>query len=61
MSTTRSHSGSLLPSYLPTGRQASDLFAQAVARRRPRRAILHEGIYRLERLTFAPSDADDAK
>jgi SAM-dependent methyltransferase len=47
--------------YPLTGRQASDLFAQSLARRRPRRTILHEGIYRLERLTFAPADADGAK
>jgi SAM-dependent methyltransferase len=47
--------------YPLTGRQASELFAQAVATRRPGRTILHEGIYRLERLTFAPSDADGAK
>jgi cyclopropane fatty-acyl-phospholipid synthase-like methyltransferase len=43
------------------GRQASDLFAQALATRRPGRTILHDGIYRLERLTFATSDADGAK
>jgi SAM-dependent methyltransferase len=39
--------------YPLTGRQASDLFAKAVATRRPKRLNLHEGIYRLERLSFA--------
>jgi SAM-dependent methyltransferase len=39
--------------YPLTGHQASDLFAKAVSRRRPTRAILHEGVYRLERLSFA--------
>ena len=47
--------------YPLTGRRASDLFAQALARRGPERTILREGIYRLERLKFAPSDADGAK
>ena len=47
--------------YPLTGREASDLFAQALARRQPERAVLHESIYRLERLTFAPSDGDGAK
>ena len=47
--------------YPLTGRQASDLFAQTVARRRPERVILHEGVYRLERLTFARSNAGDAE
>lgn len=47
--------------YPLTGRQASDLFAQALARRRPERTILHDGIYRLERLTFAAPRADGAK
>jgi SAM-dependent methyltransferase len=47
--------------YPLTGRQASELFAQAVATRRPGRAILHEGIYRLERLTFSAPDADGAE
>jgi SAM-dependent methyltransferase len=39
--------------YPLTGQQAGDLFAKAVSRRRPTRLILHEGVYRLERLTFA--------
>jgi SAM-dependent methyltransferase len=47
--------------YPLTGRQASELFAQAVTTRRPGRAILHEGIYRLERLTFSAPDADGAE
>ena len=47
--------------YPLTGHQASDLFAAAVARQQPVRSILHEGIYRLERLTFARSAEDDAE
>lgn len=39
--------------YPLTGRQANDLFAEAVSRRRPERALLHEEIYLLERLRFA--------
>ena len=38
--------------YPLTGSQASDLFADAVATHRPTRVNLHEGIYRLERLSF---------
>lgn len=41
--------------YPLTGHQASDLFAEAVARCRPVRVRLHEGIYRLERFSFAQS------
>jgi len=37
--------------YPLTGQQASDRFAAAVRPRLPDRAILHEGIYRLERLS----------
>ena len=39
--------------YPLTGHQASDLFAKAFSKRRPTRLILHEGVYRLERLSFA--------
>lgn len=45
--------------YPLTGHQASNLFAKAAARRRPDRSILHEGIYRLERLTFPRSREGD--
>jgi SAM-dependent methyltransferase len=38
--------------YPLTGYQASDLFANAAASRRPTRVILHDEIYRLERLSF---------
>ena len=42
--------------YPLTGRQANELFTQAVARRRPARVLLHDGIYLLERLCFASED-----
>jgi SAM-dependent methyltransferase len=45
--------------YPLTGRLANDLFVEGVAKRRPERVLLHEGIYRLERLRFPA--ADDAK
>jgi len=45
--------------YPLTGHQASDLFAKAVAKRRPTHVILHEGIYLLERLSFSSSVAND--
>lgn len=41
------------------GREASDLFVSAVATHRPVRALLHDGIYRLERLSFAHIGAND--
>jgi SAM-dependent methyltransferase len=47
--------------YPLTGRQASELFAEAVAKCRPTRVSLHEGIYRLERFSFRRSLVDDAK
>jgi SAM-dependent methyltransferase len=46
--------------YPMPGRQASDLFVQLVSRRRPKRDLLHDGIYRLERLVFPPAGVDDA-
>lgn len=46
--------------YPLTGHQASDLFAAAVATRLPSRKILHDAIYRLERLSARASDASDA-
>ena len=39
--------------YPLSGRQASDLFVKAVATHRPVRVVLHDDIYRLERLFFA--------
>ncbi|KGT79506.1 SAM-dependent methlyltransferase [Bradyrhizobium japonicum] len=45
--------------YPHTGHQASDLFAKAVAKRRPTHAVLHEDIYLLERLSFSSSVAND--
>jgi SAM-dependent methyltransferase len=47
--------------YPLAGARASDLFADFVTRHRARRVILHEGIYRLERLSFGDRDEDDAK
>jgi SAM-dependent methyltransferase len=38
--------------YPLTGHHASDLFYETVSKFRPARAMLHEGIYRLERLSF---------
>ena len=46
--------------YPLTGYRASDLFIKSVATRRPTRVILHEGIYRLERLSFAQWTANYA-
>lgn len=46
--------------YPLTGHQASDLFAAAVAARLPSRTILHDAIYRLERLSAEASDASGA-
>jgi 2-polyprenyl-3-methyl-5-hydroxy-6-metoxy-1,4-benzoquinol methylase len=45
--------------YPLTGHQASDLFAKAVAKRRPTHAVLHEDIYLLERLSFSSSVANE--
>ena len=44
--------------YPLTGRDASDMFVESVATRRPVRRILHEGIYRLERLSFPGRSGD---
>ena len=41
------------------GRRASELFAEAVARHRPAQEVLHDDIYRLERLSF-PHAVEDA-
>jgi SAM-dependent methyltransferase len=38
--------------YPLTGRRAGELFTKAVARHRPAQEVLHEDIYRLERLCF---------
>ena len=42
------------------GDRASDLFANFVARRPATRVVLHEGIYRLERLSLGDRDGGDA-
>jgi SAM-dependent methyltransferase len=47
--------------YPLTGHEASELFARACVTRQPRREILHEGIYRLERLSFERKAADGAR
>ncbi|MGO4512947.1 class I SAM-dependent methyltransferase [Bradyrhizobium sp. 2TAF36] len=47
--------------YPLTGYQASDRFVKAVAKHRPTHVILHEGIYRLERLSFSGSAAHDGE
>ena len=47
--------------YPLTGHQASDLFAEAVSSRRPTKTVLHEGIYRLERLSFPETNADGSE
>ena len=46
--------------YPLTGHQASDLFAVAAATRLPSRTILHDAIYRLERLSARAFDASGA-
>lgn len=42
--------------YPLTGRQANDMFAEAIAKRRPTRVELHEDIYLLERFCFEIGD-----
>jgi len=44
--------------YPLTGYQASDLFVESLSERRPTRVILHEAVYRLERISFACEGAD---
>jgi SAM-dependent methyltransferase len=44
--------------YPLTGYRASDLFVESLAMRQPTRVILHENIYRLERISFAHEDAN---
>jgi chemotaxis methyl-accepting protein methylase len=38
--------------YPLTGREASEIFARAVVKRRPARTVMHDDIYLLERLVF---------
>jgi SAM-dependent methyltransferase len=47
--------------YPLAGDRASDLFADLVVRRRASRVILHEGIYRLERLSLGDRDGGGAQ
>jgi SAM-dependent methyltransferase len=44
--------------YPLTGYHASDLFMESLSTRRPTRVILHEAIYRLERISFAREGVD---
>lgn len=45
--------------YPLTGCRASDLFVESLTMQRPARVILHEDVYRLERISFEHANADD--